>query len=281
MTDKYAVLGHPIAQSKSPLIHTEFAAQTGQDIIYEAVLVPLDNFAGTVRSLVAAGYKGFNVTAPFKHQAFELADTVSPHAQLAGAVNFLAVLPNGQLYGDTTDGVGLWRDLQHNLQFPITESRILIFGAGGAVASILETLLTSSPEVIIIANRTFARAETLVQQFASLGNIHASPLEGITDLLAALHPEEITSEFDLVINAISNRDASFQYPAVKLSSNAGCYDLAYGKSANAFLQWGKAHGAAWTIDGIGMLVEQAAESFYKWRGIYPETAKLLKQLKHS
>jgi shikimate dehydrogenase len=281
MKDKYAVLGNPIAHSKSPVIYTEFAAQNHQDMTYEAVLVPLDDFAGTVRNLVSQGYKGFNITTPFKQQAFEIADTVSPQAQLAQAANFLAVLPNGQLHADTADGIGLWRDLQHNLHFPITDSRILIFGAGGAVASILEPLLNSSPEVVIVANRTFERAEKLTQHFAHLGNIHASSLDGITDLLAALFPKEITSEFDLVINAISNRDATFAFPAVKLAKTAGCYDLAYGKPVNTFVQWGIAHGAAWAVDGIGMLVEQAAESFHKWRGIFPETSKLIKQLQTS
>ncbi|SEL43121.1 shikimate dehydrogenase [Ectothiorhodospira marina] len=266
--DHYAVIGHPIGHSKSPQIHTLFARQTGQDMVYEAVLAPEDDFSGTVRRLVDAGYRGFSVTVPFKHEAFELADTLTDRARRAGAVNTLTVTADG-LNGDNTDGLGLVADLKRQ-PTPLAGSRILLLGAGGAVRGVLAPLLAEGPARLHIANRTAAKAQALARDFADLGPVSGGGLGALA-----------VESYDLIINgtAAGLSDETPPLPAGLLAPGAGCYDMMYGDTPTAFVRWGNAQGAAWTRDGLGMLVEQAAEAFAIWRGQRPRTAPVMEALR--
>lgn len=267
--DRYAVLGNPIGHSKSPLIHGLFARQTGQAMDYEAVLAPEDGFADTVRDLVAQGYRGFNVTVPFKREAFDLADTLTPRARRAGAVNTL-VVEGGRLAGDNTDGAGLVTDLTRNLDQDLAGRRVLLLGAGGAARGVLQPLLQAGVGALHIANRTAARARDLAADFADLGAVTGGGLEDLAG-----------RQYDLVINATAAGlgDQVPPLPDDLLAPGAGCYDMMYGDTPTAFVRWGRDHGAAWTADGLGMLVEQAAESFRLWRGCRPDTAPVRAQLR--
>ena len=264
MTDRYAVFGHPIAHSKSPQIHAAFARQTGEDVVYEARLAPLDGFADSVAQFIAAGGRGANVTVPFKEEAFKLANRLSPRAQRAGAVNTLVFDVEG-IAGDNTDGTGLVADLTRNLNRSLAGKRILLLGAGGAARGVIEPLLEQQPAALVIANRTLGRAQELADLFG----------HGIT----ACSFDAADAPFDIVINATA---ASLAGELPPLSSriftpNTLAYDMMYGRDT-PFLSFARTHGAA-TADGLGMLVEQAAEAFYVWRSVRPDTAPVIAALR--
>jgi shikimate dehydrogenase len=270
--DRYAVMGNPIKHSKSPIIHREFAHQTDQDMSYQSMLVPLDGFAEAVRRFREEGGKGANVTLPFKEQAFELADERTERAERARAVNTLIFTRQGKVRGDNTDGVGLVRDIINNLDGRLTSATILVLGAGGAVRGVLAPLLKELPLKITIANRTFEKAHFLAEDFRELGKVEALPysrLEGIG--------------FDWIINGTS---ASLQGEvpgipdSVIISGKTRCYDMMYASDPTPFMCWARDMGAVDAYDGLGMLVEQAAESFRLWRGITPLTRPVLAKLRH-
>ena len=267
--DRYGVFGNPIGHSKSPLIHRLFAAQTGQQLSYEPLLAPLEDFVGFARAFFVEG-RGANVTVPFKEQALHLADQLSARAQRAGAVNTLKKLDDGCLLGDNTDGSGLVRDLLDNAGVSLGGKRILLLGAGGAVRGVLEPLLAQGPAALVIANRTVAKAEQLVHEFADLGPLAASGFDWID------------APVDLIINGTSASLAG-ELPPIAPSliapDHTVCYDMMYAKEPTAFNRWASEHGAARTLDGLGMLVEQAAEAFYLWRGVRPDTAPVLQHLR--
>jgi shikimate dehydrogenase len=269
MTDHYAVIGNPIAHSLSPTIHTLFATQTQQDLIYTAVLADNNQFAMCIQHLQDQGFKGANVTVPFKEEAFRLATQCTERANQAKAVNTLSFHDDGSITGDNTDGIGLVRDLTQNIKFNITNKCILIIGAGGAARGIIPVLLKEQPAKLYITNRTKQRALDLVNDFANLGEINIVAWD-----------ENNQQPYDLIINATSlslhNDDTNF--PICRITTDSGCYDLVYGKQHNVFLEWGKSLGAKWCIDGLGMLVEQAAEAFSIWRGIHPQTQPVLQYL---
>ncbi|WP_104204488.1 shikimate dehydrogenase [Billgrantia saliphila] len=274
MTDRYCVFGNPIGHSKSPAIHAAFAAQTGETLEYTAIEAPLDDFADAWRTFIVQGGRGANVTVPFKEEAYRLCDVLSSRARRAGAVNTLLLGKNGQssdakVYGDTTDGVGLVHDLkQHGVA--LEGRRILVLGAGGAVRGVLEPLLAASPTSLLVANRTAAKAEALAQDFADLGAIRGGGFEGVS------------GPFDLVINGTSASLAGDlpPLPDALFADGATAYDMMYGAEPTVFLRWAAARGAR-CLDGLGMLVAQAAESFFQWRGKRPETAPVLAELRRS
>ncbi|NOX09048.1 MAG: shikimate dehydrogenase [Gammaproteobacteria bacterium] len=269
MSDQYAVMGNPIAHSKSPNIHRLFAEQTQQDIEYNALLVDIDDFPHAVGEFSAAGGKGLNITVPFKQNAWDLCSEHSQRAQRAGAVNTIIINSPGDYHGDNTDGIGLVHDLKNN-SIQITNKKLLLLGAGGAARGIIEPLLQENPTLLHIANRTESKAHALAELFSDLGNIKGSGF----DVLAG-------KSFDLIINATA---ASLEgkipsLPDNILATSGNCYDLMYAKKPTAFVQWGIQHGATQSIDGLGMLVEQAAESFYLWRGVRPDTMTVIQALK--
>lgn len=269
MTDRYGVFGNPIAHSKSPLIHGMFAVQTGQDLSYEALLAPLDDFAGFARDFFTEG-RGANVTVPFKEEAYRLADELSERARRAGAVNTLKKLDDGRLLGDNTDGAGLVRDLTVNAGLDLAGKRILLLGAGGAVRGVLAPLLAERPQSLTIANRTVAKAEQLAHEFADLGPVAAAGFDWLSEPV------------DLIINGTSASLAG-ELPPIDASliqpGQTVCYDMMYGKEPTAFNRWAAEHGAAHCIDGLGMLVEQAAEAFCVWRDVRPQSATVLAELR--
>ena len=266
--DRYALVGHPVEHSRSPLIHTVFARATGQRLTYELIDAAPAAFETAVRGFGAAGGKGLNVTVPHKEAAFALCNTHGEAATVAGAVNTIS-FRNGALHGDNTDGVGFVRDVTVNLGQELTGARIVVLGAGGAARGILGPLLDQKPAEVTIANRTKERADELV---AKLG--HAALLARSFDELADQGP------FDVVINATSAglKGEAPPFPPSLVGSASFCYDLVYGSSDTPFVAWAKAHGAARAAQGWGMLVEQAAESFAIWRGVRPDTKALLKQV---
>jgi shikimate dehydrogenase len=267
MTDHYAVFGNPIAHSKSPLIHAAFARQTGQDMDYTALLAPVDGFAECVLAFRAGGGVGANVTLPFKEQAHALATRLTARAQAAGAVNTLH-FQGGQIHGDNTDGAGLVADLTRNLGVVIEGRRILLMGAGGAARGVILPLLERGPAALFIANRTPGRAVDLAARFR-----HAGPVQGGGyDALAG-------RAFDVVINATAASLAGELPPLPEgiFAADALAYDMMYGRDT-PFLQRARQAGAR-TADGLGMLVEQAAEAFYLWRGVRPETAPVIALLR--
>jgi shikimate dehydrogenase len=267
--DTYGVFGHPVNHSLSPFIHGLFARQTGQLMTYRPYDVEPREFAARVREFFAQGGRGLNVTLPHKIAAVEVAAELTARAAHAAAVNTLAIKGEGIL-GDNTDGAGLVRDLCDNLGLVITNRRILVIGAGGATRGILAPLLGLAPALVVIANRTAERAEALSAAFSDLGNTQGSGFEYI-------EPEP----FDLVINATSASLSGDMppIPAGVIGAQTVCYDLAYGKSATAFVRWAHAQGCAQALQGLGMLVEQAAESFRLWRGVRPATGAVLEVLK--
>ena len=270
--DRYAVIGNPIAHSKSPQIHAAFARQTGQELSYEALLAPLDGFAQTVADFRAHGGRGLNVTVPFKLEAFALAEHHTARAQAAGAVNTLAFGADGIL-GDNTDGAGLVRDLTANLDFALAGRRILLLGAGGATRGVLLPLLDSRPARLTIANRTVGKAEALAALFAARAGDTALDACGF-DALAG-------RRFDLVINATaaSLADELPPLPPGLYAEGALAYDMMYARAPTRFMRAALADGAARVADGLGMLVEQAAESFTLWRGVRPDSAPVLAELR--
>ncbi len=267
--DQYAVMGHPIAHSQSPRIHTLFAVQTGQSLEYRAILVEPGEFAAAARTFYAAGGKGLNVTVPFKQDAWVFADILSVRAERAGAVNTL-VFGSGGMRGENTDGPGLVRDVMINHGVSLAGRRILLLGAGGAARGVLQPLLAERPALVVIANRTVEKALGLAVRFSDLGRVTAS---GFAELAGR--------QFDLVINATAAglEDAVPPLPEGLLAAGGWCYDLMYGREPTAFVRWGREQGAAQSVDGLGMLVEQAAESFYLWRGVWPETAPVIAALR--
>ena len=272
MTDQYAVIGNPIAHSKSPRIHAAFASQTQQDIHYDRLLVEQGKLPEAVADFRSKHGKGLNITVPFKNDAFDLADTLTERAQLAGAVNTLVLNDDESLHADNTDGIGLVRDLTNNHGFNLKNKRLLLLGAGGAVQGVLLPLLQQHPNEIVIANRTVSKAEALCEKFSDYGNLSASrfdALEGQT--------------FDGIINgtAASLHGEVPPLPDGILNQDSWCYDMMYSTEPTAFVRWGKEQGAIQSVDGLGMLVEQAAESFKLWRGVQPETSSVIKQLRDS
>ncbi|HKX52835.1 MAG TPA: shikimate dehydrogenase [Nitrosospira sp.] len=269
MTDLYAVIGNPVAHSKSPLIHGEFARQTGQDIHYEAILAPLDGFVETIAAFRQRGGKGANVTVPFKLEACALSSRLTERAKAAGAVNTF-VFEADDILGDNTDGAGLVRDIVVNLGYALRGRRVLLMGAGGAARGVIRPMLEHEPAVLTIANRTRQKADDFQQLFASSGNI-------VSAVYSDLHGQE----FDLVINATSASLHGDLPPLPKgiFAAASLAYDMMYGKGHTPFLQFAQQQGAARLADGIGMLVEQAAESFFLWRGIRPETEPVIEMLK--
>jgi len=270
--DRYAVIGHPVAHSRSPAIHAAFAQATGQDVSYERVLAPLDDFAGTVRAFAAAGARGCNVTVPFKFEAFALCPRTTARATLAGAANTLRFDAEGWL-ADNTDGAGLVRDITHNAGVPLAGRRVLLIGAGGAAAGVLGPLLETAPAEVVLANRTLAKAETLVASHAALAARHSVTLRAST-------LEGCGAGFDVVINGTASSLGGQGIPvgAEVLAPGALALDMMYGPAARPFLDWAQAHGAQGR-DGLGMLVEQAAEAFAVWRGVRPDTAAVLQALR--
>ncbi len=268
MTDRYAVMGNPVDHSKSPEIHHMFARQTGEAIQYDRILVPLDGFEAAVRDFFADGGRGLNITVPFKEQAWALADRRAPRAERAGAVNTL-YMADGELVGDNTDGTGLVRDLRVSHGVALAGRRVLLLGAGGAVRGLLPVLQGEAPAEVVIANRTVARAEALVELFADGGR------------LSGVAFDALRGPFDVVINGTSAGLSGElpPLPADLLAEGAACYDMVYGDGPTVFERWAQAHGAAVALDGLGMLVEQAAESFLLWRGVRPETAPVIAALR--
>ncbi|MCB1854921.1 MAG: shikimate dehydrogenase [Pseudomonadales bacterium] len=271
-TDRYAVFGNPIKHSKSPAIHAAFARQCDQPIQYRAVLVAVDGFEAAVRRFFAEGGAGLNVTVPFKREAFELAQRLSSRARRAGAVNTLTRTEDGALAGDNTDGVGLVRDMVANLGWLVQGQRVLVLGAGGAARGVLEPLLRENPRELVVVNRTPARAEQLAAEFAEVAAVEGGPFELLSD-----------RAFDLIINATSaglTGDMP-QLPESILTERSCCYDMVYGAQPTPFMRWA-AHHAAWAVaDGLGMLVEQAAESFYIWRRVRPDTRPVIRQIREA
>lgn len=266
MTDHYAVFGNPIAHSKSPVIHAAFARQTGQDMDYTALAAPLDGFAECVAAFRAGGGKGANVTLPFKEAAWRLASRRTARAEVAQAVNTLR-FDGAEVLGDNTDGAGLVADLTRNLGFDLEGRRILLMGAGGAARGVIEALLAQGPALLFIANRTVERAVRLAEHFHDRGPVRGG---GYADLAAP---------YDLVINATAASLAGELPPLPEdvFAPGGLAYDMMYGRDT-PFLQRARAAGAR-TADGLGMLVEQAAESFYLWRGVRPQTAPVIALLR--
>jgi len=267
--DRYAVIGHPIAHSKSPIIHKLFAEQTGQEIEYEAMDVAPEELEDRIREFIDSGGHGLNVTLPLKQDVLPLLDELTERARLAGAVNTITHGDDGKLSGDNTDGVGLIADLQNNLQLELHDARILILGAGGATRGIVLPLLEQEPAELVIANRTIERAEKLVDDFSASGTLQAS---GFDDLAGR--------EFDLVINATSAgvHGELPPFPESIIGDKTVCYDLSYSMRETPFVSWAKSLGCKRVFQGWGMLVEQAAESFTLWRGVRPNTQDVLSRL---
>ena len=276
MTDRYAVFGNPISHSKSPRIHALFAAQTGQAMSYEALLAPLDGFAAAVADFVQSGGKGANVTVPFKEEAFRLATALTPRAQAAGAVNTLS-FDGDAIRGDNTDGAGLVRDLAHNLGCDLAGKRILLLGAGGAARGVILPLLEAGPAALALANRTEEKAFRLALEFAAYRKGAAILPEGYGFAQLA------GREFDLVINATSAglSDSALPLPPHLFAPHALAYEMVYGRET-PFMRLARAAGAPGVrvADGLGMLVEQAAEAFVLWRGVRPETGPVLAALRN-
>ena len=270
--DLYCVMGHPVAHSRSPWIHQRFAALTGQALDYERQLVPLDGFAQAVQHFAQAGGRGCNVTVPFKHEAAQCADSCSPRVHLAGAANTL-VLAQGRIHADNTDGLGLVADITRNAGVPLAGRDVLLVGAGGAGAGVLGPLLEQGPRSLVVANRTLARAQALVQSHAELAALQKTKL-------LALDLQGLEHDFDLIINATASslEGAGVPVPAQVLRPGCLAYDMMYGPAAQGFLHWATQPGAQ-ARDGLGMLVEQAAEAFALWRGVRPPAAQVLAELR--
>ena len=264
--DAYAVMGNPITHSRSPQIHAAFAKQTNQRIEYTAIQVDVGGFDQAVGNFFANGGKGLNVTVPFKQEAWQRADKLGAEAKQAGAVNTLLVNAEGQLLGRNTDGIGLVRDLLQNhgasTNYKIANKRVLLIGAGGAARGVLQPLLDENPSSLVIVNRTPDRAHDLAEDFSKLGDVSGVGFDDLSN-----------QSFDLIINATA---ASLQgevppLPDTVCAENCWCYDMMYSAEPTPFVRWGEQHNASKSVDGLGMLVEQAAESFFLWRGVRPET----------
>lgn len=269
LIDRYAVFGHPIKHSKSPRIHRLFAEQTEQTLEYSAQEVTAEQFESAVKAFFAGGGKGLNCTVPLKELAYAIAGNNTPRAQLSKAVNTLTLQADGAILGDNTDGQGLITDLLRNQGITLAGSRILILGAGGASRGIIGPILEQAPDEVVIANRTVEKAICLADEFAGLGAVSGCGFEDLTH-----------RQFDLILNATS-ASLSGRLPPLPehLLANQGCcYDLAYGNEPTAFVRWGLENHAAKSLDGLGMLVEQAAEAFFIWRRVRPKTRPVIELL---
>ncbi|HSC64315.1 MAG TPA: shikimate dehydrogenase [Caldimonas sp.] len=270
---RYAVVGHPVAHSQSPFIHAAFAAQTGEPVRYERLLCALDGFAAAVREFAAGGASGCNVTMPFKFEAFELVARTTPRARIAAACNTLRFDADGWL-GDNTDGAGLVRDIERNAGVELRGARVLLIGAGGGAAGALGPLLSSGASEVVVANRSVEKARALVdRQGRALANAASARV-------AAAPLDRCGESFDVVVNATSTSVGGAPVPvaASVLRQGGLAIDMMYGAAAAPFVAWAEAHGAIGR-DGLGMLVEQAAEAFLLWRGVEPETAPVLRALR--
>jgi shikimate dehydrogenase len=266
--DKYVVIGNPINHSQSPFIHRQFAQQTGQQMSYERLLAPLDDFSGTLRQFFQSGGKGGNVTVPFKTEALALADDLTERAEQAGAANTLHLQSDGRLLADNTDGAGLVADLER-LGVRLSGRRLLLLGAGGAARGAMAPLLASSVGELIVANRTQSRAEELVHRFAAMGPVTCRSLTALE------------GGFDIIINSTSAslQGESLALPASLCHPQTRVYDMMYGREETPFLRWAREQGVEHRYDGLGMLVGQAAESFHLWRGVRPEVEPVLAVLR--
>jgi shikimate dehydrogenase len=269
--DKYAVMGNPVLHSKSPTIHSAFAKQTKQHLHYTAIEVPLGSFQQQVMQFQSENGKGLNVTVPFKQQAFELVTQHSDRALQARSVNTIKFLSDGSLFGDNTDGLGLICDIMQHHHYRLENKRILILGAGGVARGILSPILEQNPLAVIIANRTLTKAQRLAIEFAPLGQINAMPFS------------QLESNYDLIIHCLSlGHESGFDYlPDSIITKSTFCYDVKYGQELTPFLKWAQEKGAEKLADGTGMLVEQAAEAFYIWRGVRPATKSVIALLNHA
>lgn len=268
--DNYAIIGNPVSHSKSPIIHAEFAKQTQQEIQYITIEAPLDGFVETVKEFEATGGKGLSVTLPFKQDAFALANVHSKLAKQAGAANTLFFKDNKEIFADNTDGPGLIRDITNNHHYSLKQKNILILGAGGVVKCIVGSLLEQKPARLDIANRTPQKAIDMAKQFKDVGEINGMGLGDIAN-----------TPYDFIINATS-ASVTGEIPTITdsvIGKNTVCYDLFYSKGPTAFLVWANQEGAEACIDGLGMLVEQAALQFNLWRGVYPDTKPVIELLK--
>jgi shikimate dehydrogenase len=263
-------MGNPVAHSKSPWIHTAFARQTGQNLIYTAILVEMGKLEEAITAFHSQGGKGLNITIPFKTKAWNLTHKCSPQAQRARAVNTLTIKEDGSLFGDNTDGIGLVRDLIDNHGGRITGQQILLLGAGGAASGVVEALLAQKPSHLVVVNRTPAKAIDLAARFSLFGAITGGGYELLAD-----------RSFNLIINATASSLQGELPPLPRgiLCSSGWVYDMMYGNEPTAFMKWGQVQGAKKFLDGLGMLVEQAAEAFFIWRKIRPSTAPIIAQLR--
>lgn len=267
--DQYAVVGNPISHSKSPFIHQMFAEQTEQIMEYQAKLIGLENFEHDVRAFFTAAGRGLNVTVPFKEQAYAFADQHSQRALRAGAVNTLIRQADGTILADNTDGAGLVRDITVNQQVEIHKKRVLLLGAGGAVRGVCQPILAEQPSQLVIANRTVSKAENLANDFSDLGLVEGCGFD------------QLTGTFDLIINGTS-ASLSGELPPIPrtvITAQTVCYDMMYSQQKTVFNAWAEQAGAAKIIDGLGMLVEQAAESFYLWRHARPDTRAVMEKIR--
>lgn len=271
MLYRYGVIGHPVKHSLSPLIHRLFAEQTHQTINYKAYDVLPENFQKTIQQFILQKFQGLNVTLPYKEVAYTIATTLTLHAKQAQAVNTLVFEPDGSIIGHNTDGIGLVKDLQRH-STTLTNSRILLLGAGGASRGIIPALLELSPQLLYVVNRNYARAQQLQEDVKTLGSIEI-----------AAWGEELATTFDLIIHATAagRSDTPLDLPNYHLSAQGGCYDLNYGLAAQPFLNWVAKKQAHWYADGLGMLIEQAAAAFFIWHGIKPSTETVLEYVYHT
>jgi shikimate dehydrogenase len=269
MSERYAVIGNPVAHSQSPFIHAEFARAENRPLVYERLPAAIDAFAATVDDFVKNGGRGLNVTMPFKEDAFHYASELSERARLAGAVNTLT-FRDGKVYGDNTDGTGLVQDIVGNMDFPLAGKRVLVLGAGGAVRGVLGPLLQEQPESLLIANRTLIKADALARHFSALGNCQAISYDELEGQV-----------FDVVINGTptSLQQLLPPIPHGLFTARTLAYDLVYGSGLTLFLQRAQSENAGMLVDGLGMLVEQAAESYFLWHGVKPETRNVTNMLR--
>lgn len=271
MTDKYAVIGNPISHSKSPLIHEAFAKQTSQHISYERILAPLDGFDVTIRDLIAQGFKGVNVTVPFKFEAYDLCQTHTERAFVAGAANTL-IFNGSHIAGDNTDGAGLVNDIEKNLGLSLHGKQVLLLGAGGAAQGVLQPLVEAKPNQITVANRNVNKADLMVKRLS---------IEQTICNILVLDFDALTQPFDVIINATSAglTDTALPIPDIVFAKNTLAYDMMYGRET-PFMKQARECGAQ-VADGLGMLVEQAAEAFYIWHGVRPDTQSVMQQIRNS
>ena len=273
VTDRYAVIGNPVEHSKSPDIHGAFALQTGQDMHYSKIFAPVDGFARTVELMHTNGFRGANVTVPFKLEAFHLVNQLTERAHDAGAVNTLVFNSDG-IYGDNTDGVGLVRDIQQNLHINFQSNRVLLIGAGGAAEGVLHPILEQHPQLLVITNRTLDKALTMVKKVEEQGDFRFVSVNAY-----AFH-DLPGQAFDIIINATSTglTDAQLPLPPEIFAEGSLAYDMMYGRET-PFMAFARQHGAHHVADGLGMLVEQAAEAFFIWRQVRPETKPVIAALR--